>query len=255
MFRRPFPLLPLLSGLLLALPAGPRAAEGLDARAKEEVREIVRQLLREEPELVLEALQVLRERRQRAEAEARVRAVREHREALVDDPDSPVGGNPGGDVTVVEFFDYRCPYCRAAAPMVRGLLANDPQVRFVYKEWPILGPESEYAARMALAVHRLAPERYAELHERLYAEKEIIRESVRRVVAELGLDPDAVERESRSPEVEAELSDVAELADALGISGTPAFVVGDHLVPGLPDPGMLERLVQAVRAAKRGAER
>jgi len=244
-----------LTGLALAAPAALHAA-GLDEGQRTEVREIVRQLLREEPELVLEALQVLRERQKQAEAEARRDAVRAHHDALVNDPDSPVGGNPQGDVTVVEFFDYRCPYCRAAAPLVRRLLETDPGVRLVYKEWPILGPESEYAARMALAVHRIAPERYGELHARLYAGKEVTRESVRRLVAELGLDPDAVERESESPAVKAELADVAQLADALGLSGTPAFVVGDHLIPGLPDPGLLERLVEAARTARKAeAER
>ena len=114
------PLLTVAFALLSAAPAAPRAA-GLDEIQRAEVREIVRQLLREEPELVLQALQVLRERQRQAEAEARREAVRAHLDALVNDPDSPVGGNPQGDVTVVEFFDYRCPYCRAAAPMAAGV--------------------------------------------------------------------------------------------------------------------------------------
>ncbi len=239
-----------LLALLLPLAAG--AAE-FDAAQEARIRELVRETLRTQPEIVLEALQILRARQQEAEAEAQRQAVARHRAALEQDPDSPVGGNPAGDVTIVEFFDYRCPYCRAAAPMVRELLERDGNIRFVYKEWPILGPESDFAARVALAVHRQAPERYEAFHQRLYELEEVGREPVLQVVAELGLDPVAIERRAlEDPAIQAEIADVARLAEALGINGTPAFVVGDHLIPGLPEPGMLERLVQAVRAQRTG---
>ncbi len=245
----------ILTVWLATVPVVATAGEPFDAAEETRIRELVRETLRENPEIVLEALQILRERQRRAEAEARRQAVVDQRERLLADPDSPVGGNPKGDVTIVEFFDYRCPYCRAAFPMVRELLERDGNVRFVYKEWPILGPDSDFAARIALAVHRTAPDRYEAFHARMYESERVDRETVLAVVAELGLDPVEIERRAlEDPAIEAEIREVAELADSLGISGTPAFVVGDHLIPGLPEAGMLERLVETVRRRRAGGE-
>jgi len=241
--------------VLLAAPPLRAAEDGFTEAQRRAIRELVRETLRENPEIVLEALRILRDRQQQAEAEARRQAVVEHRDALFADPDSPIGGNPEGDVTIVEFFDYRCPYCRAAAPRVRALLEQDGRIRMIYKEWPILGEDSVYAARIALAVHRTAPQLYERFHTRMYELETVDREAVRRVVRELGLDPGVLERRAKEdPDIERELRKVARLADALGISGTPAFVVGDHLIPGLPDPGMLERLVEATRRRTTGGE-
>ncbi len=136
-------------GLILALAAfmgltptrEARAAEGPDAPSRQALEEIIRDYLLKHPEVVEQSLQVLEQRRREAEKQQAREAVRAHREQLLEDPGSPVGGNAQGDVTVVEFFDYRCRYCKGAARDVKKLHQGDPEVRIVYKEFPILGPE------------------------------------------------------------------------------------------------------------------
>jgi protein-disulfide isomerase len=172
------------------------------------------------------------ERRQRALAAEQARAAIATRwEELTDDPDSPIGGNPDGDVTVVEFFDYQCPYCRAVAPDLNRLVDGDDGVRVVYKEFPILGPVSHYAARAALAAHRQG--RYEPFHHTLMSEPDrLSEERVLAIAGDVGLDLDRLHRDMDDPEIGAALERTRQLAAALGINGTPAFVVGEEIVPG-----------------------
>jgi len=241
-----------LSALLL-LPLPSAAAEPFDAAERAAIRETVRELLREEPELVLQALETLRARQQQAESERRQQAIAANRDLLERDPGAPVAGNPGGDVTLVEFFDYRCPYCRAIAPTVMDLAKSDPDLRIVFREWPILGRESEFAARAALAAARQG--RYPEFHMALMQLDELSPETVRRVARELGLDPARLEADMQRPEVQEHLDGSDRLARELGISGTPAFVIGDHVVPGMADRATLEGLIARAREAARADRR
>jgi protein-disulfide isomerase len=114
----------------------------------------VREYLLKNPEVIMEALRILQERQRAAEAENSKRTIAERSDEILNDPAAPVGGNPEGDVTLVEFFDYNCPYCRTVAPTVTELGEADPDLRLVYKEYPILGPGSQFAARAALASRR-----------------------------------------------------------------------------------------------------
>ena len=234
----------LLLTLLMAVVPG-RAEPVFDAREKAAIRAIVEEMLRENPEILLEALRALRERQQRAEADARRQAILDHRARLERDPNSPVGGNPDGDVTIVEFFDYRCPYCKAVAGTVRRLVEEDGNIRLVYKEWPILGEVSRIAARAALASR--AQGRYLEYHERLMAERKLTEARIFEIAEEIGLDVARLRVDMDAPEVERHIRETAELADALGISGTPAFVIGDHLLPGLADQATFEALIRRAR--------
>ena len=241
--------LALLLGLLLATFAGhlPAAAGEpvFDAREEQAIRDIVADYLRQNPEIILEAVRILRERQARAESAEVRRTIRQLRDRLERDPNSPVGGNPDGDVTIVEFFDYRCPYCKRVAPTVRELLERDGNIRMVYKEWPILGPDSEFAARAALAARKQG--RYLELHERLMGSKRVDEESVMAAARELGLDLERLRADMRAPETEAHLAATMELANRLGITGTPAFVVGEELIPGMASRATLEKLVARAR--------
>jgi protein-disulfide isomerase len=241
-----------LSALLL-LPLPSAAAEPFDAAERAAIRETVRELLREEPELVLQALETLRARQQQAESERRQQAIAANRDLLERDPGAPVAGNPGGDVTLVEFFDYRCPYCRAIAPTVMDLAKSDPDLRIVFREWPILGRESEFAARAALAAAQQG--RYPEFHMALMQLDELSPETVRRVARELGLDLARLEADMQRPEVRKHLDGSDRLARELGISGTPAFVIGDHVVPGMADRATLEGLIARAREAARADRR
>ncbi len=240
----------LLFGLLLAALAGmartATAAEpAFDAREEQAIRDIVSDYLRQNPEIILEAVRILRERQARAKTEEIRQVIRRLRDRLERDPNSPVGGNPDGDVTIVEFFDYRCPYCKRVAPTVRELLERDGNIRIVYKEWPILGPDSEFAARAALAARKQG--RYLEFHDRVMDAKRVDEERVMAIARELGLDIERLRADMRAPEVDAHLAETMDLANRLGITGTPSFVIGEELIPGMADRATLEQLVARAR--------
>lgn len=166
---------------------------------------------------------------------------------LYGDPDSPVLGNPQGDVTVIEFFDYRCPYCRRSAPLIDALLAEDPNVRLVLKEWPILGPRSIEAARAALAAHLQG--RYEPVHRALMAgELDTDAEAIIGFAAGHGADPVAMRAAMGADRVTRMLIVNDELATAIGFSGTPGFVVGESAVPGAVSLETLRALVAKARA-------
>lgn len=236
-----------LAVLALAWPGGPvRAQSGLPV---EEVERIVKDYLLREPEILYQALQELQRRRDAAEAERQKTILDERREELVANPDDPVLGDPKGDVTLVEFIDYRCGYCRSMAPALRALLEQDRRVRLVIKEFPILGPDSTTAARAALAARRQG--RYAELHWALLQSKDLSEAAILDLARRLGLDADRLARDMRDPAIERQLEKVRALADALGLGGTPSFVVGDTLIPGAAPVARLAELIGRERRAAR----
>ena len=176
---------------------------------------------------------------------ARVTVVQKHNELMADARD-PVAGNPQGDVTVVEFFDYRCPYCKRSQPDITALINDDPHVRIVYKDLPVLGQDSVFAARAALAAARQGG--YQRLHDAmLEAPGQLTNETVITLAQAQGLDKDRLLQDMASPEVAANLARNSELAHALGINGTPSFVVGELVVPGAIEPSGLRKLVTAQR--------
>ncbi|MGZ9190337.1 MAG: DsbA family protein, partial [Nitrospira sp.] len=163
------------------------------------------------------------------------------------DPTSPVSGNPSGDITVVEFFDYRCGYCKRVAGAVTQLQKDDSRVRVVYKDFPILGEASELAAKAALASN--AQGKHQAFHEALLAAKgEMTKESILTVAGEVGLDTKRLEADMTKPEWQQVIDRNRALAKDLGISGTPGFIVGTELVPGALDVNGLKELI--ARAGK-----
>lgn len=230
--------------LVLALPIAGIAQEVTEDR----IKELVAETLRENPELVLEALQTLEARQAEAQAAAAAATLADERNVLERDPNAPVLGNPDGDVTVVEFFDYNCPYCKRAMPEIDALLAEDGKIRFVLREWPILSEGSAIAARAALAARKQG--KYAELHNALMGARAKLDEaSVLRIAGEVGLDLAQLKADMQSPEVEEHIATSMRLADALGFNGTPSFVVGDQLIPGFVEKAQLAEAVAAARAA------
>ena len=231
----------LISGFLIGSQVG--AQELSEAR----VKELVAEALRENPELVLEALQALEQRQAEAEAKAALSALSAERSTLERDSNAPVLGNPDGDVTVVEFFDYNCPYCKQAAPEVDALLQADKNVRLVLREWPILSEGSAFAARAALASR--VQGKYAEFHEALMTMRgKLEAETVLRIAEETGLDVEKLQSDMKSPEVEKHIATSMRLAEALGFNGTPAFVIGDQLIPGFVERDQLTEAVAAARS-------
>jgi len=241
-------ILPLLAALaVLAFLAGESRAQTPAGPDREAVERIVRDYLLANPEIVAEALQTLRAR-QEAEEQARAEAaIAENREAIDRHPMSPVSGNAAGDVTVVEFFDYQCGYCRRALPTMVELLDKDANVRVVWKEFPILGPVSEFAARASMAAERQG--KYHDFHIRLMGEKdELSVERIMEVAGLVGLDVAQLGRDMKDPAIQDYIQETRSLAQAIGIRGTPSFVIDGALVRGVVDSARMKELVAAARA-------
>nr|WP_171182121.1 DsbA family protein [Ruegeria sp. HKCCD8929] len=217
-----------------------------DERSEAEVKRLALEAILENPEIIMQAVEILQQREDQAKAEAAGDVLSNQRELLEQDPNAPVIGNPDGDVTVVEFFDYNCPYCKRAASVVKGVIGEDTQLRVVYREWPILGEGSVFAARAALAARNQG--RYEEFHWALMDLKGRAGEaSVMKVVLDLGLDEDRLRDDMHAPEVDAHIQVSMDLANQLGFSGTPSFVIGDALAPGLVPIDEMKRLIKNAR--------
>jgi protein-disulfide isomerase len=203
------------------------------------------------PEVIIESLRRAKakaEQEQGALVKSKIAALRKE---LVEDPDAPVLGNPRGDVTLVEFFDYRCPYCRQVEPWLQTLIKEDSGVRLVEKELPILGPASVYAARVALAANKQG--KHTAFRNALMAkegnmdEQNIHEDLVLQVAQSVGLDIERMNVDLKSPEVEAEIRGNMRMAQSLGLTGTPAFIIGNELVPGATDLATFRDMVLDAR--------
>ncbi|PHQ81644.1 MAG: hypothetical protein COB65_09965 [Thalassobium sp.] len=234
----------IFTAVLATMPFG-ALAQTLD---EDRVKELVLEAIRENPQIVIEAVEILQQREASAQAQLQAQTLTDQRMLLEQDPNAPVLGNPEGDVTVVEFFDYNCPYCRQAMPEVQGMLDADPNVRLVYREWPILGEGSVFAARAALASRNQG--KYEEFHWAMMGMTGRAEEaSVMRIANEVGLDIDQLLADMESPEVNAHLEESMRLSQALGFNGTPSFVIGEDLLPGFVEESVLLEVVQKTRDA------
>ncbi|KKL23335.1 hypothetical protein LCGC14_2426390 [marine sediment metagenome] len=232
----------LLAGLLACAPVLATAQSLTDA----DVKRLALEAIVENPEIVMEAISILQQREADAANQAKSSVLSSERELLEQDPNAPVMGNPDGAGVIVEFFDYNCPYCRKAAADVKALLGKDDDVRVVYREWPILGEGSVFAARAALAAREQG--KYEELHWRLMELDGRAEEaSVLAVAEEIGMDIDKLQADMDKPEVAEHVATSMRLAEALGFNGTPSFVIGDALVPGVVPLDQLEALVDESR--------
>ncbi len=232
----------------LGLSAGAMAGTALSPEQQAEVKALIGSYLKENPEVVIEAIQAWRAKQEAAEAAMLREAIGELM-AETKDTKSPVWGNPQGDVTVVEFFDYNCPYCKSVFPRVRKLVGEDGNIKVVMKEFPVLGPNSEYAAKAALAAQKQG--KYEAFHVQMMSkDSRLSPEGVIAAAKKVGLDIDRLKKDMESAEVTEELDRNIIWAQRLGISGTPAFVIGDELIPGAIDERQMKRYVDKVRAAK-----
>lgn len=232
-------------GMLAVAPA--RAADPLTPDQVQQVEKVIRDYLLRHPEVLVEAMQSLEAQQKLAEAEQNRARIGANRKALLEDPDSFVVGNPKGDVTVVEFFDYRCPYCKQVHPVVRDAIAKDGKVRLVLKEFPILGPDSLMASRAAVAA-LLQKDKYLAFHDALMGLRGGLTEpTILQTAKEAGLDVDKLKADMKDPRVDRILRANHALAETLAITGTPAFVIGDELVSGALPPERLRELISKAR--------
>jgi protein-disulfide isomerase len=196
--------------------------------------------------VIYEAIQELQRRQQVEVVEQQRATVARLRDEIFAASGDPLGGDPAGDVTVVEFFDYNCHFCRSMAADIRSLLERDPRLRFVFKDLPILGPGSADAARAALAAARQG--KYAELHFALMRVKELNRSTILEAAGGVvGLDVERLARDMDDPAIAARIERNMALAKELGVDGTPAFVVGDQIIPGATEVRNLAELVDRQR--------
>lgn len=234
----------------LAAPAAAFDISAMSDAERTEFRAEIRAYLMDNPEVLMEAIGVLESRQAQAQASADGDLVATHASAIFDDGYSWVGGNPDGDIVMVEFLDYRCSYCRRAHDEVAELVESDGNIKLIVKEFPILGEDSLASSRFAIATRMVAGDAaYKSVHDALMSLRGGVSEaSLRRIGKAADIDVDEVMALMDSPEIREELLANRALAESLGVNGTPTFVLGNEILRGyLPLDGM-RKVVDQERA-------
>lgn len=230
--------IPLAAGALLAIgPTAPLLAEGFSGQQKVEIEKVVHDYLITNPEVIKDAIDELGKREKVAEAATREKAVSQHGDKIANSPNQAVVGNPSGDVTLVEFFDYNCGYCKQSLNSIAKLIEADPKLRVVLKDFPVLGPDSVEAAQVATAARmQLDSQKFWDFHRKLLSTRgHIGKQQALAAAKEVGADMPRIEKDMSSAETKAALKEVAALADELRFDGTPAWVIGkEAIIGGLP---------------------
>jgi protein-disulfide isomerase len=237
-------------GAILGVRALPDRSAAASAAAstpdKVALGKAIREYLIANPEVLVEAMQELERKQDSAQSNQAQKAIQEHRDALLGDPESPIAGNPNGDVTIVEFSDYQCPYCKRAHAAVKSILAADGKVRLVFKDLPILGEPSRIAALAALASQ--AQNKHLEMHNALMEYNgKLDRDKIMQIAGSVGLDVERLQKDMEDPKLKALIDRNMALASALGVRGTPAFVIGKQFVPGAVDANALKQMIADAR--------
>jgi len=241
-----------LAALLAAPLCAPAHAQSFSSQQRSEIEGIIKDYLMSHPELLQDVLGELEKRQSAADAEKHNAALKEYSTAIFSSPRQVTLGNPQGDVTVVEFFDYNCGYCKRAMSDMMELL-NDPKLRFVLKEFPVLGDGSVQAAHVAAAARMQdkTGKKYLEFHLKLLGGRGPADKARALAVAkEVGFDMARIEKDMSSPEVRAQLEESFKLAEALGLNGTPSYVVGNEVVIGAVGLNTLREKVNTARCGK-----
>lgn len=243
----------LAAGLGIGQPARaqttPAPGNTFSAEQRKIIVDMIKDTILKNPEIIQEALIELEARNQLAQAQAQKNAVASEKAVLFENPRSPVAGNPQGDVTIVEFFDYNCGYCKRALDDMRALLKDDSKIKVILKDFPVLGPESVEASRVAVAVkNQLQGEKYWDFHIKLMAAKGRINGAKAIEVAkDAGVNIEQLRKDIDSPETRKTIDDTVALGDRLNLTGTPAFVVADEVVFGAVGQDALKAKIAAVR--------
>ncbi|MEM6385809.1 MAG: DsbA family protein [Pseudomonadota bacterium] len=240
----------------LSLAASTATAFDIDAMSepeREAFRAEIRSYLMENPEVLMEAIGVLEERRAAEAAAQEQLLLEQYRAAIFEDGHSWIGGNPDGDVTIVEFLDYRCGFCKRAHPQVQTLLAGDTNIRLIVKEFPILGPESELASRFAIATKMVnGDESYSAVHDALMEWQGPVNQGILgRIAEQAGItDTTAILAKMNSEAVSTIIRNNRALGQALRIAGTPSFIMGDNFVRGYVELEQMQSIVASIRETR-----
>ena len=229
--------------------AGPAGTE-FSGDQKKAIEQIVHQYLLQNPEVLAEAQTLYEQKQETARAETMKKALSELAPLLFRSPTAPVVGNAKGDVTIVEFFDYNCGYCKRALGDVARLIDSDKKIKVVFKELPIFGKDSEGAARVAIAARK--QNKYWEVHQALLERKGKADEAAALEIAQAAsINMDQLRKDMVSAETKKELDDVKKIAEKMGIQGTPHFFVADRVIPGAPD-NLFEVMTQHIAEVRKG---
>ncbi|RYI03277.1 MAG: DsbA family protein [Acetobacteraceae bacterium] len=231
-------------------PAAPGSESTMTEAERNALRDEVRAYLLDHPEVLIEAMDVLQKREEDAALARDTKFITENSSVIFASADDWVGGNPQGDITLVEFMDYRCGYCRKAYSEVDQLIKSDGQIRFVVKEFPILGDASMLSAQFAIALRQLhGDDAYAKVHDALMTLRgEPTPETLARVATDMGLDPKPIMERMGSPEVKQVIEANYKLAEQMDITGTPAFIMGDTVMRGYAPLDVMQDFVKDMRA-------
>lgn len=244
--------------VLAATPARAADSAALSEAQKESVQKVIREYLtNEHPEIVIDALKELK-KRDEAAADVKMKAtIASKKKELFEDPATPTAGNPKGDVTIVEFFDYQCGYCKMVAESVENILKEDKNIRFVYKEFPVLGPMSQQAAKAALASLKQDKGKYVAFHNALMKKQGHFTkdEDILEVAKAVGLNPDRLKKDMQDDSVNKHVQESLSLGSEIGVRGTPMFIVGDQAYPGAMDESQLKEAVKKAREASKKKEK
>jgi protein-disulfide isomerase len=243
-----------INAALAALMIGflPAPAAALDDAQKEEIGTFIREYLIANPEILFEVQDALQAKQELAKNEQAKVAISSAHESIFESPNNVVLGNPQGNVTIVEFFDYNCSFCKRAMKDMEEIIASDPNIRFVLKEFPILGDDSVAAHRVSAALQRVAPEHYNAFHlELLGGRGRATEDRAIEIATDLGVDEAQLRKAMEDPAIAESFTETYRIADSLGISGTPSYVVGDEAVFGAVGIGPLSEKIANVRNCAR----
>jgi protein-disulfide isomerase len=245
------PMKPLLVAAISVFMLGtaPAIAAGFSAEDKAAIDAQIRAYILDNPEVIVEAMQVLEERQAQDAKAADKAKLSRLADEILNDGYSFVGGNPNGDVTLVEFIDYRCGFCKRAHDGVKALVEADPNLRYVVKEFPILGPESTFAARIAMASMKQGDTIYLAVNDALMSHQgEMDQNEVMRLATEAGANLEQLQKDADNPEIADHIRRTYALARQLEINGTPGFIIGDEIVRGFVPYDALREMVEDTRA-------
>jgi protein-disulfide isomerase len=229
----------------------PLGASADDAKplTHDEVEAVVKQVIHDNPELIIQAVEDYQQKQQMASVSKAAQNIISLQKDLNHDPLSPSIGNPKGDVTLVEFFDYHCGYCKHFFPEIGKLLKDDPNVRIVFKEFPILSEDSETASRAALAVYKIDPSKYFEFHTLLMKSSGTFsQEMLEGKAKEIGISPEELRKAMDDPNISKELERNKTMAQAIDIQGTPGLIIGTSMTPGAVPYDILKEKIADVRS-------
>jgi protein-disulfide isomerase len=242
--------LALAFALAFGLSAVPAGAQNFSGPQRTEIEKIIKDYLLAHPEVLQEAMAELEKKQQLAETEKARSAIKNHSDALFNSPRQVVLGNPQGDVTFVEFFDYNCGYCKRALNDMVELMGKDPKLKVVLKEFPVLGPGSVEAAQIAVAVRMQdkTGKKYLEFHQKLLGGRgQVDKAKALAVAKDVGIDMARLDKDLKSEEIGKTLEESMKLAEALGLNGTPSYVIGNDVVIGAVGQATLSQKIQAAR--------